>query len=99
MTEHERKSTEARGDTGERHVQDSVKLSETIGEGNHDQETRPISRQLVESLRQSIAAGNYLTSMKIDTTVERLYRELLGKYQCATETATLTAATLFCCGL
>jgi anti-sigma28 factor (negative regulator of flagellin synthesis) len=74
----ERTSTEARGGTGERIPRDSISLSEVVGESNHAQEARPNRHQLVERLRQSIAAGNYLTSEKIDGTVERLYRELLG---------------------
>ena len=76
MMSFERTSMEARGDTGERIPQDSAKLSEGVGEGHHDQETRPIRDLRVEHLRQSIAAGNYLTSVKIDATVERLCREL-----------------------
>ena len=79
MISFERTSMEARGDTGERIPQDSAKRSEGVGEGHHDQETRPVRDLRVEHLRQSIAAGNYLTSVKIDATVERLCRELFAR--------------------
>jgi anti-sigma28 factor (negative regulator of flagellin synthesis) len=75
----ERASTEAREDMGERIPQGSVKLAKAVSVGNHGQEARPIRRLLVERLRQSIAAGTYLTPGKIDATVERLYRGLLGE--------------------
>lgn len=75
----EQTSTEARGDTRERIPQGRVWLLEAVGDGNHGQEARPIRYRLVERVRQSIAAGNYLTPVKIDATVERLCRELLGE--------------------
>ena len=79
MMSFERTSMEACGDTGERIPQDSAKLWEGVGEGHPDQETRPIRDLRVEHLRQSIAAGSYLTSVKIDATVERLCRELFAR--------------------
>ena len=72
------RSTEAHGDAGERIPRDSVRLSVAVGEGELGQEARPIRHLLVERLRRSIAAGDYLTSEKIDGTVKRLYRELVG---------------------
>ncbi|MBN2559459.1 MAG: hypothetical protein JXQ75_00825 [Phycisphaerae bacterium] len=74
----ERTSMEAREDTGERIPQDSVRMPQAVGNGNHGQEARPIRCRLVQRLRQSIAAGDYLTPVKIDATVERLYRKLFG---------------------
>jgi hypothetical protein len=78
MMSFERTSREARGDTGERIPQGSIKVLEAVGEGNHGQEARPNRHRLLEHLRRSIAAGNYLTRVKIDGTVERLCRELFG---------------------
>jgi hypothetical protein len=74
----ERTSTEARGSTGERIPRDSIRLLQAVGEGNHGQEARPNRHLLLERLRQSVAAGNYLTSEKTDGTVEGLHRELFG---------------------
>jgi hypothetical protein len=78
MTSSQQTCMEARGGSGERSPQDSVKLPEAVGEGSQGQEARPIRRLLVERLRQSIAAGDYLTPEKMDATLERLYRELVG---------------------
>ena len=61
--------------------EDRVELSEAAGEGNHGQDAQRISHESVERIRRSIAAGNYLTSEKIDATVERLYEELLGQHR------------------
>jgi anti-sigma28 factor (negative regulator of flagellin synthesis) len=79
MMSFERTSTEARGSTGERIPRDGVRLSEAVDESNHAQKARPNRHLLVERLRQSIAAGDYLTPVKIDGTVERLCRELFGR--------------------
>jgi len=78
MMSFERTSREARGDTGERIPQGNITLLEAVGEGNYGQEAPPNRRRLLERLRRSVAAGNYLTRVKIDGTVERLYRELFG---------------------
>jgi anti-sigma28 factor (negative regulator of flagellin synthesis) len=59
--------------------EDRVELSEAAGEGNHGQDAQRIRHESVERIRRSIAAGDYLTSEKIDATVERLYEELLGQ--------------------
>jgi hypothetical protein len=59
--------------------EDRVEPSETAGEGNHGQDAQRIGHEPVERIRRSIAAGNYLTSEKIDATVERLYAELFGQ--------------------
>jgi hypothetical protein len=75
----ERTSTEARGDTGEEIPQDSVRLSEVVAEGNRRQEGRPICPLLVTRLRQSIAAGHYLTPAKIHAAVKRLRWGLFGE--------------------
>jgi hypothetical protein len=73
----ERTSTEACEYKGERIPQDCIRLSEDVDESNHGEETQPKRRLLVERIRQSIAAGTYLTPEKTDGTVERLYRELM----------------------
>jgi hypothetical protein len=73
-----RKSQAAREATGELTPEDRVELSEAAGKGDNGQVARRICHLLVERLRQSIAADEYLTPEKIDGTVERLYRELFG---------------------
>jgi hypothetical protein len=72
MTSAQQACGEARGGSGERNPQDSVRRAEAVGGGDQGQEAQPIRRLLVERLRQSIAAGDYLTSEKIDATLERL---------------------------
>ena len=59
--------------------EDRVELSATAGEDNHGQDALRICHESVERIRQSIAAGDYLTSEKIDAAVERLCEELLGQ--------------------
>jgi anti-sigma28 factor (negative regulator of flagellin synthesis) len=59
--------------------QDRLELSEAAGEGNRGQDAVQIRLELVERIRQSVAAGNYLTSDKIDAAVERLYQVLSGQ--------------------
>lgn len=67
------------GDPGERVPQGSVRLSATLAEPRHGQQTRPNRHPLLERICHSIAAGDYLTSEKIDMTVDCIYRELFGR--------------------
>ena len=74
----ELRSTEAHRDTGERTPLDSIKLSVVLEEVELSHEARQNRHLLVERIRQSIAAGDYLTFEKIDGTVKRLHRKLIG---------------------
>ena len=58
--------------------EDRGELSAAAGESNHGQDALRIRHELVERIRQSIAAGDYLTSEKIDAAVKGLHEELLG---------------------
>ncbi len=58
--------------------EDRVELSAAAGEGDRCADTPRIRDELVERLRRSIAAGDYLTSEKIDVTVDCIYQELFG---------------------
>ena len=58
---------------------DRVELSEAAIEANHGRDAQRIRDESVERIRRSIAAGDYLTSEKIDATVERLYEVLSGQ--------------------
>jgi hypothetical protein len=58
--------------------EDRVELSTAAGEGNRCPDTPRIRDELVERIRRSIAAGDYLTSEKIDVTVTCIYQALLG---------------------
>jgi anti-sigma28 factor (negative regulator of flagellin synthesis) len=49
------------------------------GERTRGHDAPQIRHELVERIRQRIAAGNYVTSDKIDATVERLYQVLSGE--------------------
>ena len=72
-------STEARVDTGERVLGLGVRLLNAVGEGNHGREARLNRHLREERLRLSIAAGNYLTPVRIAAAVDRLYRALMGE--------------------
>jgi hypothetical protein len=55
-----------------------VDLPKAVGEVHCGQDAPRIHHELVERIRQSIAAGDYLTSEKIDVTVDCICRELLS---------------------
>ena len=58
--------------------EDRVDLSEVAVEDNCSQDAPGFRRELVERIRRSIAAGDYLTSEKIDVTVGCICHELFG---------------------
>ncbi len=57
-------------------AEDRVELSTAAGEGNRCPDTPRVRDELVERIRRSIAAGDYLTPDKIDVTVGCIYQEL-----------------------
>ncbi len=61
--------------------EDRVELSTAAGEANRCPDTPRIRDELVERIRRNIAAGDYLTSEKIDVTVDCIYQELFGHPQ------------------
>jgi hypothetical protein len=58
--------------------EDRIDLPEAAEDNCCDDAPR-VDRELVEGIRQSIEAGDYLTSEKIDVTVDCIYRELFGR--------------------
>ena len=59
--------------------EDRVEWSTAAGEGNRCPDTLRIRHELVERIRRSIAAGDYLTPEKIEVTVDRICQELSGR--------------------
>jgi hypothetical protein len=55
-----------------------VDLPKAVGEDHCGQDAPQIRHELVECIRQSVATGDYLTSEKIDVTVDCICRELLS---------------------
>jgi hypothetical protein len=60
-------------------LKDRVDLPETAGEYNCSDAAPGVDHDLVERIRRSIAARDYLTPEKIDVTVDCIYRELFGR--------------------
>lgn len=59
--------------------EDRLELSAVAGADNGVQAEAGVRRALVNRIRLSIKAGDYLTSEKIDVTVDCIHQDLLGR--------------------